>query len=134
MNIRQKDIAMTDALREYLDMKIVRPVEKLLTRAGPDDAAMLDIEMARTTRHHRKGQVYRMAAAISLGKKILRAEATDEDPRAACDILENELKREILTHKEKSRALTKRSARKAKRAARYAFAARTREGSRVREE
>lgn len=132
--IRQRNFTITPAFEAYIRQKIVRPAEKLIAAGRDGDTPLCDIEIERTTRHHRKGQVYHMAAAISLGKKMLRAEATDEDPRAACGILEEELKREILTHKEKSRALTKRSARKTKRATRYTPAARMSEGTRVREE
>lgn len=114
VTLRHKDIEISPSLRRYLDAKIVRPVERLLKRAGPEDAVTLDIEVERTTRHHRKGQVYRVEANITLGKKMIRAEATDADPRAACDLLEEELKREILTYKSKSRALLHRRARRAK--------------------
>lgn len=134
ITIRQKDVEITDALREYIARKIVQPAERLLKRAGPDDMPILDIEIARTTRHHHKGTIYRASATLTLGKAILRAGAEDEDAHAACDAIEEELKREILTHKEKSRAMVKRGARKAKRESRYTEIARIPDGSRVREE
>lgn len=134
ITIRQHNFTITPAFDAYIRQKIVRPVEKLLSSGRESAIPICDIEIERTTRHHRKGMVYRAEANITIGKKMLRAEAIDENPRAACDILEEELKREILKHKEKSRALTKRSACKTKRTTRYAPAARTPEGARVREE
>ena len=114
ITIRQRNFKITPAFEAYIGQKIVRPVEHLLARDAAENLPIFDIEAERTTRHHRKGLVYRMVATITMGKKLLRAEATDQDPRAACDILEEELKREIRSFKTKSRALVKRGARQAK--------------------
>lgn len=95
---------------------------------------MLDLEFGRTTRHHRKGKVYHAEANLTLGKKMLHAEADEEDIRAACDVLEQELNHELSTHKERRMALEKRKGRQAKREFRYARGARLRNARRVREE
>lgn len=114
ITIRQRNFDITPSFREYMEQKIVRPVERLLASNREEDLPLFDIEVERTTRHHRKGQVYRVVVNITLGQKLLRAEATDEDPRAACDLLEEELKREIRSFKTKSRTLVKRGAREVK--------------------
>ncbi len=130
INIRQKDIEMTDALREYVDMKIVRPVEQLLKRSGSSDVPMLDIEVARTTQHHHKGEVYRASATLSLGAKTIRASAEDSDIHAACDALEDELKREISHYKTSSFSMVKRLGRRTKQMMRINPAAWFRRGKR----
>ena len=114
INIRHKDIEMTDSLREYVDTKIVRPVEKLLKRMGDSDMPILDVEVSRTTQHHHKGEVYRASATLALGGKAIRASAEDTDIHAACDTLEDELKREILHHKTSSLSVARRMGRRAK--------------------
>lgn len=114
ITLRQHNFKVTPAFEAYVRQKIVLPVERLLADGDTGDLPIFNIEVERTTRHHRKGQVYRMEANITIGKKILRAEATDEDPRAACDLLEEELKREIRTFKNKSRVLVRRGGRMAK--------------------
>lgn len=118
ITIRQHNFKITPAFDAYIRQKIVRLAERLLKREELSGAVVMDIEVERTTRHHRKGMVYRVEVNIILRKKMLRAEATDEDPRAACDLLEEELKREIRGYKTRSRAVAKRGARKAKRALR----------------
>ncbi|MEK7098948.1 MAG: ribosome-associated translation inhibitor RaiA [Patescibacteria group bacterium] len=114
ITMRQRNFDITPSFREYVEQKIVRPAEHLLASDRQEDLPLFDIEVERTTRHHRKGQVYRVVVNITLGRKLLRAEATDEDPRAACDLVEEELKREIRSFKTKSRTLVKRGARRAK--------------------
>lgn len=130
VNIRQKDIEITDSLREYLDMKIVRPVERLIKRAEPEDAVILDIEVARTTRHHHKGEVFRASVTLSLAGKTIRASAEDTDIHAACDALEDELKREITHHKTSSFSVLKRLGRRTKQLIRINPAAWLRRGKR----
>ena len=114
VNIRHKDIEITDSLREYVDEKIVRPVEKLLKRADDSSDPVLDIEVSRTTQHHHKGEVFRASATLALGHRTIRASAEDTDIHAACDTLENELKREITRYKTSSLSIAKRLGRRAK--------------------
>ncbi|MEK7082309.1 MAG: ribosome-associated translation inhibitor RaiA [Patescibacteria group bacterium] len=130
VNIRHKDIEITDSLREYLNMKIVRPVERLQKRAGADDALILDIEVARTTRHHHKGEVYRASATLALAGKTIRASAEDTEIHAACDALEDELKREITHYKTSSFSVLKRLGRRTKQLIRINPAAWFRRGGR----
>lgn len=114
ITIRQHNFTITPAFDAYIRQKIVLPAERLLAETAKGDLPIFAIEAERTTRHHRKGQVYRMEANITLGKRMLRAEATGEDPHAACDLLEEEVKREIRSYKAKSRTVAKRGARRVK--------------------
>ncbi len=121
---------MTDSLREYLDAKIVRPVEKLLKRVDSGDAVMLDVEVARTTQHHHKGEVYRASATVTFRGKTIRASAEDSDIHAACDTLEDELKREISRHRTSALSMLKRMGRRTKQMIRVNPAAWFRRGKR----
>lgn len=131
ITIRQKNLEITSALQEYIVRKVINPVEKFLKRNMTRDAPILDIEMSRTTKHHRKGQVYRASAGLTLGKTVLHAEAEDRDIHAACDSLENELKREIDGFKSKISAVSRRKARAVKRDTRYSAGARIRQKGRA---
>lgn len=122
--IRQKDLEITPALQEYIERKVVQPVGKFLKRNAATDLPVLDIEVGRVTKHHHKGNVFHASATLTIGKRVLRADATDADIHAACDQLENELKREIGTFKSKASAMQKRAARAVKQQVRYAKAAR----------
>lgn len=130
VNIRHKDIEITDSLREYVDAKIVRPVGKLFRRVDSDDAVMLDVEVARTTQHHHKGEVYRASATVAFGGKAIRASTEDSDIHAACDALEDELKREISRHRTSALSMLKRMGRRTKQMIRVNPAAWLRRGKR----
>ncbi len=131
--IRQKDLEITPSLQEYIERKIVQPVGKFLKRNVATDLPVLDIEVGRTTRHHHKGNVFHASATLTIGRRVIRADATDADIHAACDTLENELKREIDTFRSKASAVQKRAARAIKQQVRYTKAARIKQKGRVRE-
>lgn len=112
--IRHKDIEITPALQNYIELKIINPARRFLEGGTYQELPILHLEFSRFTRHHRKGKVYYAEANLSLGKTVLRAEVEDEDIRACCDLLEEELKREINGFKNRRAALEKRRARSAK--------------------
>ena len=124
ITIRQKDLEITPVLQEYIEKKIVQPVQKFLKRNASTDLPVLDIEVGRTTRHHHKGAVFHASATLTVGKRVIRAEETDADIYAACDQIEKELKRVIDTFKTKTSAIQKRAARAVKQQVRYTKAAR----------
>jgi len=59
------------------------------------------VEIARTTRHHKTGDVFCAEASFSIGKKLLRAEDIDWDIRVAIDKVKDKLKQEINKYKDK---------------------------------
>lgn len=132
--IRQKNIELTEPLLAYIESKLLKPVTRLMKEASIAELPIMDIEVSRSTRHHRKGQVYRMAVSLSIGKKLLRAEAENEDIRAACDILEEELEGEIHKFKDKGGATMRRGARVAKKELHLDPAARMYRKGRIRDE
>lgn len=134
ITIRQKNIEMTPALREYIEKKVIAPAKKLLARSAGGDLPVLDIEVSRNTKHHRKGKVFQADASLSVGKTLIRAEAEDVDVRSACDLLESELRREITTFKSRRRARDLRGAREAKKDIRFDSAARLYRKGRIRNE
>lgn len=134
VTIRQKNLEITPALRIYIESKVLKPIHRLLKDVEGKELPVLTIEVGRTTRHHRKGAVYHTAAGFSFNGTILHAEAEDEDIRAACDLLEEELEREILTYKGRTITLQKRGARRAKKETRLHPSARFFRKGRIRDE
>ena len=124
VTIRQKNLKITPALTKYIEQKILKPIHRLLKEGVAQDLPILDLEFARTTRHHRKGKIYRAEANLTLGKKMIRAEADEEDVRKACDLLQAELEREIRSYKGKRIARDRREGRAIKKEFRYDPAAR----------
>lgn len=102
MNIRIKStqIELTDPLKDYIQKRLSQ-VEKILTSFEQEKELILDVEVARTTRHHHKGEVYYVELMMVVDGHTLRVEQTDEDMRAAVDEAKDRLKVEARRFKEK---------------------------------
>lgn len=109
VSLKGTGIDISESIREYLDEKIVRLVEKLVKKS--DELIKLDLEVGRITRHHRHGKVFRAEANFSMGSNVLYADAVGEDLHEAIDLLEEELEREIKKFKTKQIALERKGAR-----------------------
>ena len=103
MNIRITTIKvdLTPSLKDYIEMRFA-PFEKLIARFDPAGGAEIWVEVSRTTQHHKHGDVFRVVGNLKLPGKLLRAEETAPDPRAAIDAVKNILKIEIEKYKTKS--------------------------------
>lgn len=112
--VKGVNLTITPSLREYLDDKLVRQVEKLLAAHSSFSAAVLDLELIRRTTHHKKGQVWEAVADLKLPQTTLWKRAVAEDIHAAIDQLEDSFKREIKKYKERSRSRELRGARQVK--------------------
>mgnify|MGYP001559398125 CR=1 FL=1 len=132
--LHQKNLDITPALREYVEQKILKPVEKFIKNIRVPELPILDIEIGRTTQHHKKGQVFRAEANLKLNGAMIRAEAVDEDAHAACDSVKEQLRREIISYKTRALSLFKRRARSLKKAITLDPAAQFRRKGRTREE
>ncbi len=114
LSLRSKNLIVTPALKIYIESKLLKPLQRLLKKAVLQESLILDLVISRSTRHHRKGKVYRAEANLKIDGTMLRAEVEHEDVRASCDLLEEELERQISTYKNRSRAVNFRSARQFK--------------------
>ena len=134
VTIRQKNLEITPALQVYIEMKILKPLRRLLKRAVAEDLPVFDLELGRSSRHHQKGKVYHGAVTLTLGRKMIRAEADEEDIHAVCDLLQEELEREILRFKGRSVSVARRISRKIKKDFHLDRAARLHRTGRIRSE
>src|SRR3989338_1451602 len=108
------NVSITPSLRRYVDGKLIRTVEKILSRHPSYGAATLDLELVHETTHHKKGTVWGAVANIRLPGKQFWQRVSSEDMHAAIDELEDILKRELTKYKERSRSREFRGARQAK--------------------
>ena len=69
------------------------------------------MELGKTTKHHLKGEIFRVEAQLYLPKKKLRAVVIHQELRAAIDEAKNDLRREIRRYKEKRLARVRKWAR-----------------------
>lgn len=98
INIKSTNLDLTPSLHAYIENKL-GSLAKFLTRFDTEGVAEMWVEVARTTRHHHKGDVFMAEADLRLPKKILRAVEESADVRIAIDALRKTLQLEIEKYK-----------------------------------
>ena len=112
MNINVKGTALdlTPSIKEYIETRL-QPLGRFIKRYEVKGEIHLFVEIARTTKHHHKGDVFYAEVTVELPKTVLRAESTNPDIREAIDQVKDILKRKMEQYKEKH-AIKKRGAEK----------------------
>jgi len=98
INIKTTNLDLTPSLNTYVDEKL-GSLARFVKRFDEDGVAEAWLELARTTNHHHKGEVFRAEIDLRLPKKILRAEEENGDIRTAIDIVRDKLRLEIEKYK-----------------------------------
>lgn len=99
INIK-KTLDVTPSLETFIEDKLM-PLAKFVKHFDETGEAEIWLQISRTSRHHRKGNVFKAVADLRLPGKILRGEAEAEDIRTAIDLVRGELRKEIETYKGK---------------------------------
>lgn len=110
--LKATKIELTKEMNAYVEKKMVI-LQKLIAHFGP--AVTVFVEVERTTRHHRKGDVFRVEVRVNAPHTNMRAEALGQTVFEAMDAVKDEVAFELERHKEKEVDLKKRGARTMKR-------------------
>jgi len=97
INIK-KSLDLTPSLEIYIESKL-SPLGKFVKHFEETGDAQIWLEISRTTKHHKKGEVFFAAADLRLPHKILRAEEYATDIRKAIDEVRRTLHTEIEKYK-----------------------------------
>jgi len=85
ISITSTHIELTQALQIYID-KRCRALNRYIRPFEENGELLLRVEVARSTRHHKKGEeVYYVELTIRLSKKVIRIEQYDANMRQAID-------------------------------------------------
>lgn len=101
INIKSTDLELTPALTEFIEEKIgsLNKFVRAETEDGDGSAGnyLVEafVEVARDTKHHKHGEVFRAEVNLKIGGRMLRAEKRDWDARVAIDAVREELKTEL---------------------------------------
>lgn len=94
--IQGTKLDLTEPLKVYIEEKM-QGLEKFLKRWDEKDSIVLRVEVARTSKHHKKGEVYYAEANLDIPHRVMRAESYHNDARLAINevkkILEGEIKK-----------------------------------------
>lgn len=109
--IKATDIILTPEISEYLDKRL-SALEKFVD--AEDDANICFVELARTTSHHKTGDVFKAELTLHLGGQSFRAVSELSDLHSAIDEAKVELLRELRANKTKRISLIRRGGRQLK--------------------
>src|SRR3989344_4791573 len=99
INVKARELDLTEPLKKYIDTRI-GSLDKYLRRFN-ESLVRAEVEVARTTQHHRHGEVYYAEVNLTLPGKLLRATHEGGDIRECIDKVKKNLPRESDKNKKK---------------------------------
>ena len=100
IQIKANGFELTSSLRDFIEEKF-SPLNKYVARWDEADSVILRIGVAKTTKHHHKGDVFLAEANLDLPHKVLRVEENNLEIHIAIERLKDRLKNELLKIKDK---------------------------------
>ena len=104
INIKTSAITLTPAISDYVGKRF-EAIEKLLNE---DPSVKFDVELARTTSHHNKGDIFKAEVHIIAKGENIYASIEKEDLYVAIDLVRDEVVRKINSTKKKRTSLLRR--------------------------
>lgn len=104
--IKATNFTLTEAISNYLDKRL-SVLNKYVGSKG--DSAIVDIEIGRTTNHHKSGDVFRAEANLHMAGIDVRAEVESVDLYSAIDEMKDELVEGLRTKKHRRISIVRRS-------------------------
>ncbi len=126
INIKTKDIELKPAVRDFIEEK-VNSVEKFIDSlydgnyVSPSSGKVKSpaeawVEIGKTTRHHKKGQVFMAETILKFPKHEVVAKAVSQSLESAITKMKDELQIELKKEKRKARGRKRRISEKKGRA------------------
>jgi len=110
INIKTLNITLTEAISDYVSKRL-EAIQQLLES---DPAVQCDVELGRTTIHHKNGDIFRAEIHITGKDKNLYASAEEPDLYKAIDMVRDEMLREVRSNKGRRLSLIRRGGAKIK--------------------
>lgn len=110
INIKTTAISLTSAISDYTNKRM----EKIQTLLSDDPSVKLDIELAKTTSHHQKGEIFRAEIHIVGANKNIYASSEESDLYTAIDIVRDQVVSELTSEKGKRITMLRRGGAKVK--------------------
>lgn len=99
LTLKATNLELTPSIKTFVEDKI-GSLDKFIKRYEEMSEIKCEVEIARSTKHHKKGNVFYAEVNLHLPKKTLRAEFEGTDVRSAIDKVKDKLKIEIGKYKE----------------------------------
>lgn len=105
INLKGTNISLTPAITEYTNKRLSK-ISKILSW---DPSAQCDVELAKTTQHHQKGDIFKAEIHIVGANKNHYASVEKDDLYAAIDFVRDDILRELKATKGKRLSYIRRS-------------------------
>lgn len=110
INLQAKNMELTEAIKDYVIKKVTN-FEKLLSKIEDKGGEVkINFEVAKTTNHHKAGEIFHADCSISMKGGNFYASADEEDLYRAIDQVKDTLFNEISKNKDRAQTLFKRGA------------------------
>lgn len=103
--IKATNITLTTDISNYVNKRL-EAINKLFKN---DSTAQIDIELARTTAHHKNGDVFKAEVHITAKGEDLYASAEEDDIYKSIDMVRDDILREARSSRSKKISLIRRS-------------------------
>ncbi len=110
INLKATNISITPAISEYIE-KRTQSLEKFFRGV---DGILLNIEVGKTTRHHKSGDIFRAEIHINANGEEYYASAETEDLYASIDKVKDEIVHELTSKRKKALRLFRKGSTKIK--------------------
>lgn len=111
LNIKTTNISLRPETKEYLEKKLMMLGNVIDFN---QDSVFAQVELGKTTQHHRQGDIFRAEINLKIAGHSFRAVSEKEDLYSAIDEMKDEIGREVKSGKQKSISLFRRGAQKMK--------------------
>lgn len=100
IDVSASGFELTPSIKAYAEEKIGL-LDRLVGRFESEGELEARVVLEKTTRHHKHGNVFRVAADLRLPKQILRAEDVDDDVYASIDLVRDRLRKEVERYRDR---------------------------------
>lgn len=110
INTKSTNITLTPAIQEYIDKKLFG-LEKFISGF---DNILVNVEVGKTTRHHKQGDVFKAEIHIKVPGDEFYATVEKDDLYAAIDEVKDELIRNMTSRRKRALKLLRKGGQKIK--------------------
>jgi putative sigma-54 modulation protein len=110
INTKATGITLTPSISEYIEKK-VNMLDKF---SSSTDEMLVNVEVGRTTKHHKSGDIFRAEMQVSCSGQTYYAASETEDLYAAIDEVKDEIAYKLSGEKKKALHLLRRGGAKIK--------------------
>lgn len=118
LNIKGTHIDLTDSIRAYLDKRL-HGLDKMVDSDRGE--AMAQVELGKSSNHHKSGDIFRAEINITTEGKRLRAVSETADLYSSIDDMRDEIFQEVKKNKSRHRSLIRRGGHRIKNMMRGVF-------------